>query len=136
MSTTFKSAFRKDHYNSPGRERINIDDELSEGEFAAIRREKLLANGYGNGNGKHESPRPNRLALIPEAIRLADAEVDIGVDVGLWSRVYKRHLIRLSELSKQLSNGNGAHVVETNGERVSSGPARNAAWHTACIWSG
>jgi hypothetical protein len=38
------------------------------------------------------------LKFVPEAIRLADAAVpDIANNISLWTRVYKRHLVRLSE---------------------------------------
>src|SRR5438105_4541935 len=55
MSTTFKSAFRYEaRVNSPVQEHVNIDDELSSGEMASIRREKEMASMRVNGNGDVE----------------------------------------------------------------------------------
>ena len=109
--------------------RISIDDQLADAEIERSR--------WARSNGKHEATSRHdegRLALIPEAIRLADAEVGIADNVGLWSWVYKRHLIRLSDEAIEdasthhgngLNNGsashNGAQDFETNGGPVSSG---------------
>src|SRR5258708_3493217 len=107
---------------------ISLDDWLCDGELDRIAREREKLNG----NVKHESPRCHveaRLALIPEAIRLADAEVSIADNVGLWSRVYKRHLIRLSDEAIEdtsthhdngANNGDGAQNCEMNAGPVFS----------------
>jgi hypothetical protein len=98
--------------------RISVYDELADGEIERCRAERKQRNG----NGKCPKHVAARLALIPEAIRLADAETNISDNVGLWSRIYKRHLVRLSESLKQSDNGSASHKPSQNGE-TSTGPA-------------
>jgi hypothetical protein len=106
--------------------RISIDDILADGEIERCRAEREQRNG----NGKCPKRIAARLALIPEAIRLADAEINIAANVGLWTLIYKRHLIRLSESLRQTDNRsasrNGSQNCETkavgcNGQAEKSG---------------
>jgi hypothetical protein len=156
MSTTFKSAFRKD-FNSPEREHhLNIHDYLADCELAAIERGKIEASGNGHQsqrvicwcaegiiNGKRVAVhRPEdceyvaaRSALVETAWQLALKKAGKATegDIRSGHRLNAEFVRQMSRLAAPLLNGgsNGNGATKPHGEAQSIGTATptEAAWN-------